>query len=90
MSGAWVICGSPSSVDVGGSWVVENEEVGEVGYKADEAEGSDKLEAVVRGERSIARVCETQKAVAKSRGVIRILRIDICPLGRREWRVERG
>jgi hypothetical protein len=69
---------------------VENEEVGEVGYEADEAEGFDKLEAVVRGESSFAGVCETHKAVAKSRGVTRILRIDACPLDRRKWRVERG
>lgn len=57
---------------------MENAEVGEVEPEADEAEnGSEKPEAVVRGERLSARAGEEQSAVQIKRLVIRILRIDI-------------
>lgn len=54
--------------------VMENEEVGEVGFEADEAEAGNKLEAVVRGESPFARVDVKKSAAQQKRVFIRILK----------------
>lgn len=67
-----------------------NEEVGEVGFEADEADNdSDKLEAVVRGERRFARAGEKHKAVQKKRVFIRILIDDDLQPDCTEWWAQR-
>jgi hypothetical protein len=72
ISGASVMPGSSASVGVPitaincGVEVLENEEVGEVGYEADEAEPSeDKVEAAVRG--WFARTASGRKAAIASK-----------------------
>ena len=66
-----MIWGVEESV-VGNVGLEINEEVGEVGSEADEAEACDK--AAVLGERASAVVREAKRAVARRRNTIRILK----------------